>query len=689
MQSLIQIVNKLQDVFSVVGEQQIVDLPQIVVVGTQSSGKSSVLESIVGKSFLPRGTGMVTRAPLVIQMIRYTEETKKSMLMSNNIENSENITEWLEFLHKPNTYFFDFDLVNNEIESQTKVLTGTNKGITNKQIVLKVHTNRYNLTFVDLPGITKVPVGDQPPDIEKQIKELITSYAKRPNSIILAVVTANTDPSTSESIQIVKELDPDGIRTIAVVTKLDLIDRGTLQDSHDLLCDESCELIRDRKIPVKVLRIIGVVNRSQQDIIEKKSMDEALISEKKFLKTNYPDIYEKHGKEVLVETLQMVLIRQIKKVYPKLRYDLEEMKIKLERQLLPLCKPDDQISFLTSFLKDISRSYEDTMNGNQKEVPIDAVIGGASIARIFQRNFLKKINDIDPLQNLSDENIEIILANTSGTRQCTFVNEKALQKILSRQLNYLIEPSLDCVELVRIEMLNIFNSIDDQLLDSLKQYPKLNEVVLKVFKKLLDENLNSVKEFILSYIETYQVCINTANPDFIKEIINSDNEIQEEILEAVDLAKYEKNYKPELILNTSKMPVFQLPDRMTQIAKLNIIRSQMLNKLLSGLNNNEASLELSEQIKLHKHLSKCYFEYIRKIVRDFIPKRIHHKMINLFLKNLDKRLNEEIFQTYLKEKKIDEILSENEGFEKNRKNVETKLDAVKSALKIMVDIQYL
>jgi len=213
--------------------------------------------------------------------------------------------------------------------------------------------------------------------------------------------------------------------------------------------------------------------------------------------------------------------------------------------------------------------------------------------------------------------------------------------------------------------------------------------VQKVFKKLLDENLNSIKEFILSYIETYQVCINTANPDFIKEIINSDNEIQEEILEAVDLSKYENNYKPELILNSSKMPVFQLPDRMTQISKLNIIRSQMLNKLLSGLNNNEVSLERSEQIKLHKHLSKCYFEYIRKIVRDFIPKRINHKMINLFLKNLDKRLNEEIFQTYLKEKKIDEILSVNEGFENNRKNVETKLDTVKSALKNMIDIQYL
>lgn len=59
------IVNKLQDAFATVGVHNPVDLPQIVVIGSQSSGKSSVLENIVGRDFLPRGTGIVTRRPLV------------------------------------------------------------------------------------------------------------------------------------------------------------------------------------------------------------------------------------------------------------------------------------------------------------------------------------------------------------------------------------------------------------------------------------------------------------------------------------------------------------------------------------------------------------------------------------------------------------------------------------------------
>lgn len=69
-QNLIKLVNRLQDSFATVGVQNPVDLPQIVVIGSQSSGKSSVLENIVGRDFLPRGTGIVTRRPLVTSLLR-------------------------------------------------------------------------------------------------------------------------------------------------------------------------------------------------------------------------------------------------------------------------------------------------------------------------------------------------------------------------------------------------------------------------------------------------------------------------------------------------------------------------------------------------------------------------------------------------------------------------------------------
>jgi len=89
------------------------------------------------------------------------------------------------------------------------------------------------LSFIDLPGLTKVPVGDQPEDIEHKIKDLVLSFIINPNSIILAVVKANTDAATSESLKIAKSVDSNGDRTIAVVTKIDLMDAGT--DATELL----------------------------------------------------------------------------------------------------------------------------------------------------------------------------------------------------------------------------------------------------------------------------------------------------------------------------------------------------------------------------------------------------------------------------------------------------------------------
>ena len=197
------------------------------VVGGQSSGKSSVLENIVGKSFLPRGSGIVTRRPLVLQLYNSTEE-------------------YGEFLHHPNKKWYDFEEICTEIERDTDRVCGSNKNLKNQPINLRVYSpDVLNLTLIDLPGATKVAVGDQvrlslrrgspnsslltmtplllasqPKDIGKQIRNMIMSYASKPNCLILAVTAANTDLANSDAIEIAKEVDPQGKRTLGVLTKV-------------------------------------------------------------------------------------------------------------------------------------------------------------------------------------------------------------------------------------------------------------------------------------------------------------------------------------------------------------------------------------------------------------------------------------------------------------------------------------
>jgi dynamin 1-like protein len=148
MENVIELINKVQDVFSTIGGNDSLDLPQIISVGSQSSGKSSVIENIVQRDFLPRGSGVVTRRPLVLQLVTLT---------SQSLDAPDQVQEYAEFLHIPNKKFYDFSEVRKEIEDDTARIAGSNKGISRQPIHLKIYSPKVlNLTMVDLPGLTKV-----------------------------------------------------------------------------------------------------------------------------------------------------------------------------------------------------------------------------------------------------------------------------------------------------------------------------------------------------------------------------------------------------------------------------------------------------------------------------------------------------------------------------------------------------
>jgi len=300
MEQLIPIINKLQDVFNSIGVDSI-DLPQIVVIGSQSSGKSSVLENIVGRDFLPRGSGIVTRRPLVLQLIHLPAESNKDPKQS----------EWGEFLHKPGQNFYDFTEIRAEIERETDRITGKNKGISHTPINLKIYSPHVlNLTLVDLPGITRVPVGDQPVDIEQQIRQMVLTYISKPNAVIVAVTAANTDLSNSDALQLAREVDPEGNRTIGVLTKIDLMDSGT----------NALDMLEGRIIPLR-LGYIGVINRSQKDINERKPIQAALKAETVFFSSSplYHSVASRCGTLYLSRTLNKILMNHIKETLPELK----------------------------------------------------------------------------------------------------------------------------------------------------------------------------------------------------------------------------------------------------------------------------------------------------------------------------------------------------------------------------------
>jgi len=229
---------------------------------------------------LPRGTGIVTRRPLILQLInRSATSQPQTNGVNGEMKTSDkeaNADEWGEFLHIPGQKFYDFNKIRDEIVKETESKTGRNAGISPAPINLRIYSpNVLTLTLVDLPGLTKVPVGDQPRDIEKQIKDMVLKQIMKPNAIILAVTAANTDLANSDGLQLAREVDPEGQRTIGVLTKVDLMDEGT----------DVVDILAGRIIPLR-LGYVPVVNRGQRDIENKKAISFALENEKNFFENH-------------------------------------------------------------------------------------------------------------------------------------------------------------------------------------------------------------------------------------------------------------------------------------------------------------------------------------------------------------------------------------------------------------------
>ncbi|XP_074977716.1 dynamin-2 isoform X5 [Caretta caretta] len=489
MEDLIPLVNKLQDAFSSIGQSCHLDLPQIAVVGGQSAGKSSVLENFVGRDFLPRGSGIVTRRPLILQLI-FSK------------------TEYAEFLHCKSKKFTDFDEVRQEIEAETDRVTGTNKGISPVPINLRVYSPHVlNLTLIDLPGITKVPVGDQPQDIEYQIKDMILQFISRESSLILAVTPANMDLANSDALKMAKEVDPQGLRTIGVITKLDLMDEGT--DARDILENKLLPLRRG---------YIGVVNRSQKDIEGKKDIRAALAAERKFFLSHpaYRHIADRMGTPHLQKVLNQQLTNHIRETLPSLRSKLQSQLLSLEKEVEEYknFRPDDptrKTKALLQMVQQFGVDFEKRIEGSGDQVDTLELSGGARINRIFHERFPFELVKMEFDEKDLRREISYAIKNIHGIRTGLFTPDLAFEAIVKKQVVKLKEPCLKCVDLVIQELINTVR----QCTSKLGSYPRLREETERIVTTYIREREGKTKDQILLLIDIELSYINTNHEDFI------------------------------------------------------------------------------------------------------------------------------------------------------------------------------
>lgn len=526
---LLTTVNKLQDlVFNTIGNDSL-DLPQIVVVGSQSAGKSSVLENIVGRDFLPRGSGIVTRRPLILQLINVQEEEEAANGngdANNGIQYMDTNSlarrsEWAEFHHLPNRRFNDFNEVRREIENETNRVAGSNKGITRNPINLKIYSPHVlNLTLVDLPGLTKVPIGDQPTDIEKQTRNLISEYIAKPNSIVLAVSPANVDIVNSEALKLARHVDPLGRRTIGVLTKVDLMDHGT----------NALDILSGRVYPLK-LGWIGVVNRSQQDILGNKPMEDALKSETEFFRHHpaYRNISSRCGTPYLAKTLNATLMAHIRDRLPDIKARLNTLMGQTQQELasygdMHFSGKEHRGSLILQQMTRFATSFISSIDGTSTEISTKELCGGARIYYIFNSVFGSALESVDPTSNLSALDIRTAIRNSTGPRPSLFVPEMAFDLLVKPQIKLLEIPSQRCVELVYEELIKICHTCGST---ELSRYPRLQAKLIEVVSDLLRERLGPSSSYVESLIAIQRAYINTNHPNFLGAAAAMSNVVNE------------------------------------------------------------------------------------------------------------------------------------------------------------------
>ncbi|MBN3290964.1 MX3 protein, partial [Polypterus senegalus] len=416
------------------GVDQDLALPSIAVIGDQSSGKSSVLEALSGVS-LPRGSGIVTRCPLELKMKKTKEwQPWKGKLKYKDIEID---------LHDPS-------FVEQEISNAQNVITGSAVGISEELISLNVESPEVpNLTLIDLPGIARVAVGNQPKDIGEQIKRLIQKFIKKQETINLVVVPSNVDIATTEALKMAKEFDPTGQRTLGILTKPDLVDKGNEENIVDI--------VRNLVIEMKKGYMI-VKCRSQQDIKEKRTLAEAIKKEHEFFddhpyfRYEYTAFFNKKDSSQSLPTLQSRTEVKLHSTAVELKKYGNSVPDTNEKKLCFLVeKLQEYYDVISNIIKG-----EETIENEESRVITTVRKMFADWKNLLDTKYFKLGN------NLWYE-IESSIERYRGKELPGFVNYATFEIFVKNRIDNLEEPSLDILRKVTDEIYsNVFDNVKKQ-----------------------------------------------------------------------------------------------------------------------------------------------------------------------------------------------------------------------------------
>merc|ERR1719244_2160030 len=248
------------------------------------------------------------------------------------------------------------------------------------------------------------------------------TYIQKNSCLILAVTPANSDLANSDALKLSKDADPDGLRTIGVITKLDLMDEGT----------DAKEILENKLLPLR-RGYVGVVNRSQKDIEGRKDIKLAVESERKFFLSHpsYRHMADRMGTPYLQKQLNQQLTNHIRDSLPSLRDKLQRQMLGLEKEVTeykyfqpndPSIKTKAMLQMIQHLQQDFERAIEGSGSAAVNTLELS---GGAKINRLFHERFPYEIVRMEFDEKELRREIAFAIRNIHGVRIGLFTPDRA------------------------------------------------------------------------------------------------------------------------------------------------------------------------------------------------------------------------------------------------------------------------
>ena len=676
---------ELIDTLRAHGLDKYISLPQVAVMGDTSSGKSSLLSSLSGITF-PSSDKLTTRCP--IQLILSHADTFSGKVHIQRFETSA--IEGEEIVK-------DMSEISNHMQRLTQQLVDEGQFISDDSIVIECKGPQFpDLTLTDLPGLVRTVEDGEDASIISRVRALVNRYLKQERTVILAVIPANVDMHNVEILQAAEEADPQGNRTVAIITKPDLIDAGAEQSVIDLL------LNRKKKLKLGYHAVKG---RGQKDLNEKVSIKKGLVKEKEFF--NDHSVWKNVDKSLVgIENLKVrltVLLEEIiRDALPKVQTEIADRLGKTHDKLAELGvameSPQARRSTFTETTNQFMQLVEKCLCGDYSSdfFDLDGEKDNRARAKISasEQDFKDKVNARDYENNEASTLEKGCYVRHEGQEyilNAFLEGEKVEIYTLEKNNGYIV--SVDTVE--RVEQLgNIWIPYGKKSFSKLKKVlasHRGNQLTIfpsyQVFCNMVNNIIRQWKEPATQLLKDevlilQMVCKRAAEHIKAKPRVKTllveyagqaITRLEKDTLDAIQQA-YEKETRPytmnhyldDVLMKMRNEPLLKALDGLGETVNMTAVKAVLKNFGVGSMSSEDQQAMEMEMAII------AYLKVARKRFVDGIPMVIEYGLVNKFVVQLKTML-------LLDDEELTQLLSESPTVLSTRKSLLEELKALETS----------